>query len=48
VLDNFEYDRLLKPSQDNPAAYYSSVDSGLYDKVLMKYMGPGEHMGMDY
>jgi cytochrome o ubiquinol oxidase subunit II len=47
VLDAAEYDRLLKPSEDNPAAFYSTYDSGLYDKVLMKYTGPSaDHMNM--
>jgi cytochrome o ubiquinol oxidase subunit II len=39
VLDAAEYDNLLKPSEDNPAAFYSEYDAGLYDKVLMKYHG---------
>lgn len=49
-LDSFEYNKLLKPSEDNPAAFYSSVDSGLYDTVVMKYMGSGDrmHMGANY
>jgi len=40
VLDSAEYEKLVSPSKNNPAAYYSSYESGLYDKVLMKYMGP--------
>ncbi len=45
VLDSAEYARLLKPSQNNEAAFYSSAASDLYDTVLMKYMGPdGGHM----
>ncbi len=40
VLDAAEYERLLKPSEDNPEAFYSGVDGNLYDTVLMKYMGP--------
>jgi cytochrome o ubiquinol oxidase subunit II len=43
VLDATEYDKLLKPSEDNPAAFYSATETGLYDKVLKKYMGPGGH-----
>ncbi len=44
ILDSTEYASLLKPSESNPAAYYSSVVGDLYDKVLMKYNGaPGEH-----
>jgi cytochrome o ubiquinol oxidase subunit 2 len=47
VLDKTEYDALLKPSEDNPEAFFSDYDSSLYDKVLMKYMGPSsDHMHM--
>lgn len=43
-LTQEEYDNLLLPSEYNSATYFSSVDDGLYDKVLMKYYGPsGEH-----
>lgn len=38
VLGEPEYDKLLKPSEDEPAAFYSSFEPKLYDKVLMKYM----------
>jgi cytochrome o ubiquinol oxidase subunit II len=41
VLDAAEYEKLVKPSESNPPVSYSAVESGLYDKVLMKYMGPG-------
>lgn len=40
VLDADEYSKLLKPSENNPASSYSSVDKDLYDTVLMKYMPP--------
>lgn len=36
-----EYRLLAKPTRDNPPAYYSSAEAGLYDKVIMKYMTPG-------
>lgn len=36
-LDQATYEGLLKPSEDNPAAYYSSVDNTLYSKAIMKY-----------
>jgi len=39
VLDEDGYNKLLKPSEGNPAASYSRYDANLYDKVLMKYMG---------
>lgn len=38
------YNQLAKPSQNNPASFYSSVATSLYDTILMKYMmpmGPG-------
>lgn len=38
VLDTTAYANLLKPSEDNPAAFYSAFDDSLYDKVVMKYM----------
>lgn len=41
ALNDAEYERLLKPSENNPVAFYSSADSDLYDKVLMKYAGAG-------
>jgi len=37
-LNEAEYQKLLKPSQNNPPTFYAAVDSDLYDKVLMKYM----------
>ncbi len=43
VLGSAEYENLLKPSEDNPVAYYSTTDDSLYDKVLMKYMGGHNH-----
>lgn len=38
-LDAESYANLLKPSESNPAAYYSAYDTDLYGKVIMKYMG---------
>ncbi|HUD10809.1 MAG TPA: ubiquinol oxidase subunit II [Candidatus Saccharimonadia bacterium] len=35
------YANLAAPSTYNPHAYYSSVESGLYDDIIMKYMMPG-------
>lgn len=43
VLDWVEYQKLLKPSQNNQAAFYSSAEQDIYDTVLMKYMG-SHHM----
>lgn len=46
VLNEHEYDQLLKPSENNPQKFYSEYERGLYAKVLMKYMGPNSMMGM--
>lgn len=47
-LDMVEYESLLKPSENNPAAFYSAAQADLYDKVLMKYMGSHDHhMGQE-
>jgi len=43
VLDADEYTALLKPSESQPAAYYSQADASLYDTVLMKYNGSHHH-----
>jgi cytochrome o ubiquinol oxidase subunit 2 len=42
-LTDEEYNQLAKPSQNNPVAYYGSVDSELYGSVIEKYMAPGTH-----
>jgi cytochrome o ubiquinol oxidase subunit II len=42
-LDAQAYEKLLHPSENNIETYYSMVDDGLYDKVLMKYMGGHDH-----
>lgn len=48
VLDMVEYESLLKPSENNPPAFYSMAEADLYDKVLMKYMGSHDHhMGQE-
>lgn len=43
ALDAANYATLLKPSENNLQAYYSAVETDLYDKVLMKYMGSHDH-----
>jgi hypothetical protein len=45
TLDASAYDRLLKPSEANPAAVYSGYEAGLYDRVLKKYAGSGHEHG---
>jgi cytochrome o ubiquinol oxidase subunit 2 len=37
-LNQATYSKLTQPSQYNPVAYYSSAQSDLYDRVIMKYM----------
>lgn len=39
-LTQAAYDQLAKPSQNVTPAYYSSVESGLFNDVVMKYMAP--------
>jgi cytochrome o ubiquinol oxidase subunit 2 len=41
VLSEAEYSKLLQPSENNPAALYSSVEDDLYDTIVMKYTGTG-------
>lgn len=42
VLDKSGYGELLKPSENNQPKHYSSFDTNLYAKVLMKYSGSSE------
>jgi len=42
VLDAAAYSALLKPSENNPPAFYAATESGLYDTVVMRYMGPSD------
>ncbi len=39
MLDTSEYESLLRPSENNQAAYFSSAGNDLYDNVFMKYSG---------
>lgn len=39
ALTETQYQELTNPTEKNPVTYYSSVDAGLYDRVVMKYMG---------
>jgi len=39
-LDMSTYAQLARPSKNDPVVTYSSADSDLYNKVLLKYMGP--------
>jgi cytochrome o ubiquinol oxidase subunit 2 len=43
LLDSAVYEKLVSPSENNPAASYNLADPDLYDKVVMKYMGTHDH-----
>ncbi len=45
TLDMAQYEMLAAPSTDNPVAYYSSAQFGLYRSVMMKFMVPDMEMG---
>lgn len=38
-----EYSQLSKPSENHPVGYYAEADKELYNKIVMKYMGPAHH-----
>lgn len=46
-LDAIEYATLAATSSYNPPAYYSSVEPGLFDGIMMKYMEPTSSMPSD-
>lgn len=48
VLDTATYTSLVKPSENQPTIFYSSYDSDLYDKVVMKYTGAHAHQPAKY
>jgi len=41
TLNLSEYNKLSKPSEDNPVKEYASVEKDLYRTVIMKFMMPG-------
>jgi cytochrome o ubiquinol oxidase subunit 2 len=43
-LDTATYKQLALPSENNPIAFYSSVDPSLYNEEVMKYMMPADAM----
>jgi cytochrome o ubiquinol oxidase subunit 2 len=47
ILNSEEYDKLSAPSKNNPQTLYSSADTDLFDKIIMKFMPPtmehGDH-----
>lgn len=40
TLNLDEYNKLAEPSENNPVAYYSSVQENLYNTIVMKFMPP--------
>ena len=36
-----DYQKLVEPSQNNPVAYYSTVEAKLYDRIVNQFMGHG-------
>lgn len=45
-LSSLEYDNVSQPSEYDPQASYASVEDGLYDKIVGKYMSPMQDMNM--
>lgn len=43
ILDNAAYDKLAQPASLDKPAYYATKDTGLYDRIVMKYMAPMNH-----
>jgi cytochrome o ubiquinol oxidase subunit 2 len=43
-LGSSQYGSLSQPSQNNPMAFYSSAENGLYNSIVDKYAGPGSSM----
>ncbi len=48
MLDSAEYEKLLKPSKNNQAAFYANADTDLYAKLLTKYMETHGHQSAKY
>jgi hypothetical protein len=44
-MDTAAYNQMASPSQ-SPVAVYASVQDGLFDQVLTKYMPDHSHMDM--
>ncbi|WP_430460175.1 ubiquinol oxidase subunit II [Thalassolituus sp. LLYu03] len=45
-LDSEVYAQLAKPSEANPVAYFSDVQTGLFDQIVMKFMQHHGHSAM--
>lgn len=39
TLDTEAYEKLVRPSENNPSALYANYQDGLYDSILAKYSG---------
>jgi cytochrome o ubiquinol oxidase subunit 2 len=47
VLTADAYTALAKQSKDNPVTYFASVEEGLYNKIIMKFMPPSSSGSME-
>ncbi len=45
ILDRATYNKLLVPSKDNKAVFYSQAQDNLYSSILIKYSGSHHHEG---
>lgn len=43
MLDAQAYATVAKPSEKAPVAYFASAETGLFDKIIEKYLGPMAH-----
>jgi cytochrome o ubiquinol oxidase subunit 2 len=43
TLDQTKYDKLAKPASQDKPSFYLVKDTGLYDRIVMKYMAPMNH-----
>jgi cytochrome o ubiquinol oxidase subunit 2 len=44
ILSLSAYNQLAKPSENSQKTFYSSVETGLYNGVIMKFMAPKKQM----
>lgn len=45
ALTMARYNQLAKPSKNNPAIMFSNPENNLFNKIMMKFMGPDMKMG---
>lgn len=48
TLTSEEYGTLIEGSEDNPVQYYSSVEEGLFESIMHKFMAPDSSMPMNH